>query len=238
KRFLYYLFPFAVAVAAEGLAMLFDFARKGRLRAVAAGLGLALMLIWNRIPYPDASHRLLALSPRDFVDLVDGWPGSRVRTGASWSPTLFTADGFFAYAPSAGGCAFPAEEAATPRLRAWLGTHLEPGDRVALQAGTADPGVAWVERRHFAVALERPVVKPGEARFAVRLNGLAGPPPVASFGPFVVVDSQASPESRPAPQPRPRRHRRRAGPARSRPVPEATAIQPFREEIRSVLDGR
>ncbi|MEO8197622.1 MAG: hypothetical protein ABI689_12985 [Thermoanaerobaculia bacterium] len=214
KRFLYYLFPFAVAVAAEGLAMLIDYARGGRLRAIGAGAILALMLMWNRIPYPDSSHRLLALSPREFVDLVEGWPGSRVHTEAAWSLALFTTDGFFAYTRPVGGCLSPAEHAATPALRAWLAAHLEPEDPVALQTGTADPGVAWCERRHFAVALERHVVTPDEARFAVRLSGLPGPPPVASFGPFALVNSPVSAEGQPAlRRPRPKRHRRAAGSA-------------------------
>ncbi|MEO7795671.1 MAG: hypothetical protein ABIV06_12955 [Thermoanaerobaculia bacterium] len=214
KRFLYYLFPFAVAVAAEGIAMLMDWARRGRLHAIGVAVILALMLIWNRIPYPASSHRLLALSPRTFVDLVDGWPGNRIHSGAAGSLALFTADGFFAFARPAGGCPFPAEEAATPALRTWLEAHLEPADPVALENGTVDPGVFWSERRHFAVALERHVVKPGEARFSVRIGGLAGlsqAAPLASFGPFAVVDAQIAAQSEPIPQhPRPKRHRKRA----------------------------
>ncbi len=191
KRFLYYLFPFAVAVAAEGLAMLVEFARGGRLRSAGAMAVLALMLLWNRIPYPDATHRLLALSPREFVDATGGWPGIRLRNEAPWSPALLTTDGFFAWKRPAASCAQPEERAATPALRAYLDAHLAPPEPVVLLSGTADPGVYWSERNHFAAALERAVVKPGEARFAVRLDGVPGPPAAASFGPFAVVDLQA-----------------------------------------------
>ena len=54
-------------LAAEGLATLVEFARGGRRRAAGVMAVLALMLLWNRIPYPAATHRLLALSPREFV---------------------------------------------------------------------------------------------------------------------------------------------------------------------------
>lgn len=209
KRFLYYLFPFAVAVAAEGLALLSEYARGGRLRAAGAGALLALMLVWNRIPYPDATHRLLALSPTLFVDVTREWPGSRLETEAAGSVARFTADGFFAYERPAGGCLQAEERAATPALRAGLAALLAPAEPVALQSATADPGAAWSERRHFAVALERPVVKPDEARFAVRLAGLSGPPPVASYGPFALADQQAAAQEDPPPRrPRPKRHRK------------------------------
>jgi hypothetical protein len=211
KRFLYYLFPFAIAVAAESLATLLQFARGGRLRAAGVMAVLALMLLWNRIPYPAATHRLLALSPREFVDAAGGRPGTRLRIEAPWSD-LLTTDGFASWKRPAASCAQPEEQAATPALRVYLATHLAPDQPVALLTGTADPGIYWSERNHFAAALERPVVKPDEARFAVRLAGVPGPPAIASFGPFAVVDLQAPAAGEK--QERRRRHKRPRNSAR------------------------
>lgn len=212
KRFLYYLFPFAVAAAAEGLALLVRFARGSRWRTVGVTLALALMLLWNRIPYPATTHRLLALSPRDFVDLTDGRkPAEWVVTGSEVSPTLLATDGFLAFGARPGGCMRGSEHDATPALRAYLATLLAPAEPIGLASATQDPGAYWSESNRLSIALERPVVKPEETRYVVRHPATSDPRALATFGPFELFDRQAlSGAPQAPPRPKHKRHRKAA----------------------------
>jgi hypothetical protein len=192
KRFLYYLFPFAVAVAAEGIAGLIEFGRASRVRAAGAAAALAVMLLGNRIPYPATSHSLLALTPRHFVDAAHDWSHPRpLSVSDRWSLDLLTTDGFFAYRRRRTSCMEPAARAAAPELKRLLDERLHPDEPIAL-AGDGDNGTLyWIETNKLTIALERPVQKPGATRFLVRRLHVPDSRALATIGPFEVFDLQA-----------------------------------------------
>ena len=192
KRFLYYLFPFAIAVAAEGLAALADYARGGRLRTAVSAVALGIVLLWNRIPYPDATHTLVALTPRSFLDAAHGVQTAKmVALPSGWSLSLFTSDGFFAYDPPSKICAAPSEQAAVPAMRELLDGRLRPGEAIALASNSTKPETYWLETNRLSFALERPIVKPGEALFLVRPLLAPDPRALTTIGPFELFDLKA-----------------------------------------------
>ncbi len=189
KRFLYYLFPFAVAVAAEGIAGLLAFARGSRLRAAGATLILGLALLWNRIPYPAGSHTLVALTPRQFLETAHGLRGATVHTASDlWSFDLLTTDGFLAYGAPARFCADPAAHKAAPEIRRLLDSHLGPGVPIALDGNDGGSTAYWVETNRLTLALGRPVEKPATARFILRRLTTPDRRALATLGPFEIFD--------------------------------------------------
>jgi hypothetical protein len=212
KRFLYYLLPFAVAGAAEGIALVVTFAHGGRLKATLATLLLAVVLLWNRIPYPATSHTLLALTPRDFWDAAHGLPTAKMQSVSStWSIGLLATDGFASFRSPQATCTNPREFAATRELRSFVEARLEAGEPIALAGRGGDSTSYWTDTNRITIALERPVEKPATARFILRR---VGPPDaftssaIATIGPFDVYDVQTLPGTDPAP-PRPKHKRKR-----------------------------
>lgn len=194
KRFLYYLFPFAVAVAAEGISTMLVFGRRGRLRAVLVALGLAIALLWNRIPYPATSHTLLALSPRDFWDAAEGLRTARMRSvSAAGTLDLFATDGFATFRNPPPTCTNPREFAATHDLKEFVDGHLAPSESIALAGRDGSSTSYWIDSNRISIALERTVEKPATARFILRR---VGPPDaftssaIATIGPFDLYDVQ------------------------------------------------
>jgi hypothetical protein len=70
KRFLYYAFPFAVCLLAEGVERLVAWGKKSGAAALTAGAALGICLAWNSIAYPDYALGYLALTPTRFLEAV------------------------------------------------------------------------------------------------------------------------------------------------------------------------
>ncbi|MEO8274922.1 MAG: hypothetical protein ABI639_01810, partial [Thermoanaerobaculia bacterium] len=189
KRFLYYLRPFSVAVAAEGISALRNFARGGKLRAAVAGLALGAVLFSNRIPYPAGTHSYVALTPSDFLDAAEGIGTAHVQSiPASGSWSLLTQDGFLSFARARGSCQMQAEATAIPSLRKFLDERLTRSEPVAWAGEGADSTSYWIETNRLAIALERAVVKPDSTRFILRRLHKPDPRALAAFGPFELFD--------------------------------------------------
>lgn len=193
KRFLYYLFPFAVAVAAEGIALVVVFAGGGRLKAALATLFLAVALLWNRIPYPATSHTLLALSPRDFWDAAQGLSTAKLRSVSdAWSLSLFATDGFLSFQRRRATCASPREFAAQGALRSLVDARLDRGEPIALAGRGGDSTSYWTDTNRLTIALERPVVKPDRTRLLVRWLQAPDPRALPTIGPWELFDLSQS----------------------------------------------
>lgn len=189
KRFLYYLFPFAVAVAAEGIALVVTFAHGGRLKAAWATLLLAVVLLWNRIPYPATSHTLLALTPRDFWDAAHGLSTAKMQSVSStWPMGLLATDGFASFRGPQATCTNPREFAATRELRSFVESRLEAGEPIALAGRGGDPTSYWTDTNRITIALERPVVKPGPTRFVLRWLEAPDSRALTTIGPWELFD--------------------------------------------------
>jgi len=201
KRFLYYLFPFAVAIASEGISRVLAHGRRDRVRAAFATLALAVALLWTRIPYPASTHKLLALTPWTFLDVAGGIHTAQMHAVPGlWFAGLFARDNFLTFRRPPLVCVRPKESTATPELKSFLDARLAPGEPIAFAGDGGDSTSYWVDTNHLAIALERPIVKPGGVRIIVRRLAEPDPRAVAQVGPFEVFDLQA-----PAP------HRKRRG---------------------------
>lgn len=189
KRFLYYLLPFAVAVAAEGIALVVTFAHGGRLKATLATLLLAVVLLWNRIPYPATSHTLLALTPRDFWDAAHGLPTAKMQSVSStWSIGLLATDGFASFRSPQATCTNPREFAATRELRSFVEARLEAGEPIALAGRGGDSTSYWTDTNRITIAVERPAVKPGPTGFVLRWLEAPDPRALTTIGPWELFD--------------------------------------------------
>ena len=189
KRFLYYLFPFALAIASEGVALIVAWGRRGRWQAASATLLLLVVALWNRIPYPAGSHRLLALTPRNFLDAAEGLHSAKDRSvAAAWSAGLLATDGFLSFQGPPLTCMSPLERAATPQLRSLLAEHLEPAAPIAFAGRGGDATAYWVDTNRLTLALERPVVKPGGPRYVLRRLEEPDPHALTTVGPWEVFD--------------------------------------------------
>lgn len=151
KRFLYYLFPFAVCAAAEGIAALREWGRGGRGRAFATVAFLVLSLLWNRIPYPRDTSSLVAFSPYDFLDAAMG-----LRT-ATWKTLPVENDGFLSFRSAPTDCRYEGERVALPAVKRALDEHLAPGEPVGLDFPAARPEHYWAATNRLAIALGRRV---------------------------------------------------------------------------------
>lgn len=192
KRFLYYLFPFAVAVAAEGISLVVAAAQGGRLKAALATLLITVVLLWNRIPYPATSHTLLALTPREFWDAARGLSSARMHSVSdTWSPGLLATDGFLSFRGRQTTCANPREFQANRDLRSFVEAHLGAAEPIALAGRGGDSTAYWTDTNRLAIALERPVVKPDATRYVVRRLEEPDSRAWTTIGPWELFDLQA-----------------------------------------------
>lgn len=206
KRFLYYLFPFAVAIASEGIFGVLAHAQGSRLRAALATLAMAAALLWNRIPYPATTHDLLAVTPRDFLDAADGVHTAQMHSvSSSWAPGLFATDGFFTFRAPEAACLHRAELAASPELRNFLAERMGPDEPIALAGRNGNPTSYWIDTNRMAIALERPIVKPGAARFVLRWLETPDSRALTTIGPWELFGPADEVPAR-----KQRRHRHRA----------------------------
>lgn len=189
KRFLYYLFPFAVAVAAVGISLVVSFGRRGRIHAALATLLLAVVLLWNRIPYPAATHSLLALSPRDFWDSARGLSTARMQSASrTWSIELLATDGFLSFRSPQTTCTSRREFEANQSLRTFVDSRLGRTEAIALAGRGGDSTHYWIDTNRLTIALERPIVKPDATRWLVRWLEDPDPRAVAAIGPWELFD--------------------------------------------------
>lgn len=164
KRFLYYLFPFAVCVAAEGIASLREWGRESRGRSFATVAFLVLALLWNRIPYPRDTGSLVAFSPYDFLDAAMG-----LRT-ATWKTLPVQEDGFLSFRSAPQGCRYEGERLAAPYVKRALDERLAPGEPVALDFAAARPEHYWAATNRLAIALGRRVGLQNGERALLRIE--------------------------------------------------------------------
>lgn len=191
KRFLYYLFPFLVAIGAEGVRALLDTARGGVRRAFAFA-ALSVATIWNRIPYPASSHSLLALLPGLFWDVGgDGRLSRAASVAQALSIRSFAADGFLSFEPAGGRCVHPREAAAAPRLKQILDASMPSAEPIGLVGTSADSTTYWTETNRLIFALERRVEKPGNTRFVLRQSEERDRRASARIGLFELFDLEA-----------------------------------------------
>ena len=150
-----------MAIAAEGVALIVAWGRRGRWQAASRPCSSCR----RALEQDSLSGRLaplLALSPRDFLDAA-GRAAQRqdaVRRGRlvggpprhGWVPLLPGPPGDLHESPGASG------DAAAAQLP---GARLAPTEPIAFAGRGGDATAYWVDTNRLTLALERPVVKPG-----------------------------------------------------------------------------
>jgi len=187
KRFLFYAYPFAVCLLAQGLQDLVAWAGRARAATVIAALYLPCALAWNQIRYPapGLGQEFLALTPRDFLDLAFHIEGARVtrvhpRLADAWSGGLF--DDRLAPEPCPAG-----ELPELLRIKADLDHRLPRGEPVGFHSGPGWPSDYWSAVNRLGNVLLRPVVRPDQARHAVAMGEVPGARELSSAGRYRVL---------------------------------------------------
>jgi hypothetical protein len=186
KRFLFYLFPFAACLLAEGLASMIAFSRKGFLRLLGASTYLLIALLWNQIHYPSYGIDYLAITPRDFLDragLLRGAPVVRLhdRFLSAFSRGLFD----FRLRPA--DCRLGEGYEALLRLRPILDERLGRGVPIGLYTPAGWPADYWSSVNRASNVLERPVVRPDLAPCGLAGVEVPGKKTILTVAPYVVV---------------------------------------------------
>jgi hypothetical protein len=166
KRFLVYLFPCAVCVLAEGLAVLAGFAARGPAPRAFAAAAVLLAIAWNQIQYPPYGIQYLAVTPRDFLN--EAWrPAHTSLVHLHTSIPGGLRGGLFDFGLNPGACTDPsglhdlaAEKPAIDRL-------LGPEDPVGLVCKVLPPVEYWVTVNRLGNVLLRCVVAPPQARLSI-----------------------------------------------------------------------
>ncbi|MFI5179851.1 MAG: glycosyltransferase family 39 protein [Thermoanaerobaculia bacterium] len=172
KRFLFYELPFLMVFFAGGADRLIDYGRRVRSLRAAIGAYLAVAVLWTQIRYPSYGIRVLALSPRDFLEFqtegVARWTrlrlsGARVvRLNESLRASL--SGGLFDFSLRSRACSLDTPEyAALLQLKTDLDERLGPGVPVALTPLSGWPADPWLCWNRLGNVIRRPVVRPGRA---------------------------------------------------------------------------
>ena len=168
KRFLLYLFPFALGFFAFGVERLLEWGRRTPALAIVSGAYLLSALLWNQIKYPQYGIQFLAVTPRDFLEAAlrqDGsgkatlhLAGARlVRVHRSHLGAFAGGLGDIRLRPA--GCAPDAPDyAAAIELRRRLDRVLPPGEPVSLEKLPSWPFDNWSGSNRLSNVLRRPVL--------------------------------------------------------------------------------
>lgn len=170
KRFLIYLFPFALAFLALGLEGLFVRGSGGPARRSLASAYLLTGLAWNQIAYPPYGIPFLALTPRDFL-VVSARVNERSKTVLSLAnvrvqrvhPRIGDAlrGGLFDFSLRPPPCLLEGPACSRlPELKWRLDEKLGPGVAVGMEPLPGWPENEWISRRRMSNILGRPVVRP------------------------------------------------------------------------------
>lgn len=186
KRFLFYLFPFAICLLAEGLASLLAFARKSPLRFLVASAYLLIALLWNQIHYPTYGIRFVALTPRFFFDPAGRLRGEPVARLHDRYLSAFSR-GLFDFRLRPADCRLGEGYEALLRLRPILDERLGRGVPIGLYTPTGWPADYWSSVNRASNVLERPVVRPDQAPCGLAGMEVPGQKTILTVAPYVVV---------------------------------------------------
>ncbi len=186
KRFLFYLFPFCVCLLAEGVALVFGFARKGPLQLMGAAAYLAVALLWNQIRYPSYGIHYVALTPRDFFDPTGRLEGKPVARIHDRYVSAFT-HGLFDYRPHPAACHLGDDYLALVKLRPVLDEKLGRGVPVGFYTPAGWPADYWSSVNRLSNILLRPVVRPDQAVCGVAGMEVPGKTTFLFAPPYYVV---------------------------------------------------
>lgn len=196
KRFLIYLFPFAVGFLALGLEGLLAWGRSGPGRRLLGTGYLLAALAWNQIAYPPYGIGLLALTPRDFLE-------ASVRVDERWKTVLSLANaritrlhprfrdafrgGLFDFGLRPPDCALGDDAyRSLADLKQHLDARLAPGAPVGMERLPGWPENEWVGRRRMSNFLGRPVLPPEQTPCRVTPAAAASPGKAFEAGPYAV----------------------------------------------------
>jgi hypothetical protein len=189
KRFLFYAFPFAVCLLAEGLELLVRYSRRNlAARAVAVAFAI-VAFAWNCIQYPHYGIQFLALTPRDFLEVRAGWhlEGATLKRLHPTYAGSFTR-GLFDFRSSPPACDLSTEEyRALPALRAALDARLAPGKPIGFFFGGSWPADGWSAVNRLSNEILRPVAPGMFASPAVALTLEPGKQELFRVGPYHVI---------------------------------------------------
>ena len=168
KRFLLYLFPFALGFFALGVERLLEWGRRTTALRVVAVAYLFSALAWNQITYPPYGIRYLALTPRDFLEASATQDAAQkttlhlsgarvVRVHRSLAEAF--AGGLFDFRLRPQACALDTPDyASLPHLRQGLDRVLGPGVPVSLEQLPSWPLDPWSASNRLSNELLRPVL--------------------------------------------------------------------------------
>ncbi|HQR67732.1 MAG TPA: glycosyltransferase family 39 protein, partial [Thermoanaerobaculia bacterium] len=168
KRFLLYLFPFALGFFALGVEGLLAWGRRTPALRVVGGAYLLAALAWNQIAYPPYGIQFLALTPRDFLqasatqDAAQNTSlhlsGARVVRLHQTLPGAF-AGGLFDFRLRRTPCALDAPDyASLAELRRGLDGALGRGAPVSLEKVPWWPLDSWAGANRLSNQLLRPLL--------------------------------------------------------------------------------
>ncbi len=168
KRFLLYLFPFALGFFALGVERLLEWGRRTQSLRVVAGAYLLAALAWNQITYPAYGIQFLALTPRDFLEAVGTHDAAQkttlhlsgargVRVHLSLAEAF--AGGLFDFGLRPPSCSLDTpDHAGLLELRWKLDAVLGPGVPVSLEKVPSWPFDIWTASNRMSNVLLRPVL--------------------------------------------------------------------------------
>ena len=196
KRFLLYLFPFALGFFALGVERLFEWGRRTPALRVVAGSYLLAALAWNQIAYPPYGIQFLALTPRDFLqasatqdaalNTTLHLSGARVVRLHRSLPGAF-AGGLFDFRLRRPDCRTGDEAyASVAELRRRLDATLGPATPVGMERLPTWPDDTWASRTRMSNELRRRVVLPDWAPCRIAPGPQPGFRQAFSAGPYTV----------------------------------------------------
>jgi hypothetical protein len=198
KRFLLYLFPFAIGFLALGVERLLDWGRHGLAFRIASVGYLLAALGWNQITYPPYGIQFLAVTPRDFLEAATErdakqkttlrLSGARILRVHKSMPGGF-AGGLFDFRLRTRDCQLSDDDdyAALQRLRPVLDEKLGPGAPIGMERLAGWPDDGWGSRNRMSNVLGRPVVLPDSAPCRIAPAPRPGFKEVFASGPYFIV---------------------------------------------------
>lgn len=196
KRFLLYLFPFALGFFALGVERLFEWGRRTPALRVVSGAYLIAALAWNQITYPPYGIQFLAVTPRDFLEALlmqDArskttldLAGARLVRVHRSVPGGF-AGGLFDFRLRPPVCALDAPDyVSLLELRQRLDAVLGPGVPVSLETLPSWPFDIWTASNRMSNVLLRPVLWIDIAPCRISAGPLPDRREILAVGPYRV----------------------------------------------------